>query len=367
MGNVVLQNESPLQRAIESSAVTDYNSRAMKLDLALSDYDLRTVPGFARKAEALGYDSLWTSETQHDPFLPLAVAAASTKSLGLGTSIAVAFPRSPMLLAYTAWDLQKASRGRFLLGLGSQVKAHNQRRFSVKFESPGPKLREVVLALRAIWDAWQNRTKLDFHGEFYNFDLMTPFFDPGPIDHPKVPVYVAGVNHWMCRMAGEVCDGLHVHPFHSPKYLREYVHPAVDEGLRASGRSRTGFAYATAVFVIVGDSDAERARNTAVVRQQIAFYASTRTYEPVLASHGWEGVQKELHDRSMQGDWKGMATLITDEMLDAFAVGGTYDTLGPRLRQRYDGLLDRISLYQPYQTDLDDPRLVRFVREFNLP
>jgi probable F420-dependent oxidoreductase len=336
----------------------------MNLDAGLHDYDLRTVPEYARKLEAIGYDCLWTSETQHDPFLPLAVAAAATSSIKLGTSIAVAFPRSPMITAYTAWDIQKASAGRFILGLGSQVRAHNQRRFSVKFESPGPKLREIVLALRAIWECWQNATPLRFKGEFYQFDLMTPFFNPGPITHPQIPIYVAGVNRYMCRMAGEVCDGLHVHPFHTPKYLREYVHPAVDEGLRASGRTRQDFTYATASFVIVGDTERERAQNTEAVRQQIAFYASTRTYEPVLAAHGWEGIVPELHQKSLDGDWKGMARLITDEMLDTIAVSGTYENIGSKLRERYRGLLDRVALYQPYEAPVDGSGAAALMRQF---
>ena len=335
----------------------------MKLDAGLHDYDLRTVPEYARKLEAVGHDCLWTSETQHDPFLPLAVAAAATSSIKVGTSIAVAFPRSPMITAYTAWDIQKASAGRFILGLGSQVRAHNQRRFSVKFESPGPKLREIVLALRAIWECWQQGTPLRFKGEFYNFDLMTPFFNPGPIEHPKIPVFVAGVNRYMCRMAGEVCDGLHVHPFHTPKYLREYVHPAVEEGLRASGRTRQDFTYATASFVIVGDTERERAQNAEAVRQQIAFYASTRTYEPVLAAHGWEAIGPELHQKSLDGDWKGMARLITDDMLEVIAVSGTYEDVGSKLRERYAGLLDRVALYQPYEARVDDSGLVALVRQ----
>lgn len=336
----------------------------MKLDAGLRDYDLRTIPEQARKLEAIGYDCIWTSETQHDPFLPLAVAAPATSSIKLGTSIAVAFPRSPMITAYTAWDIQNASPGRFILGLGSQVRAHIQRRFSIKFESPGPKLREVVLALRAIWECWQNGTPLRFKGEFYNFDLMTPFFNPGPIAHPKIPIFIAGVNRYMCRMAGEVCDGLHVHPFHTPKYLREYVHPAVNEGLQASGRSRKDFQYATAVFVIVGDTERERAQNAEAARQQIAFYASTRTYEPVLASHGWEAIGPELHQKSLEGDWKAMARLITDEMLDVIAVSGTYENIGTKLRERYSGLLDRIALYQPYESRVDEPRLAALVRQF---
>jgi len=326
----------------------------MKLDVGLRDYDLGAVAAYAPKAEALGYDCLWTSETQHDPFLPLAVAAPVTSSIKLGTAIAVAFPRSPMITAYTAWDLQKASRGRFILGLGSQVRAHIQRRFSVKFESPGPKLREVVLALRAIWSCWQNDTPLKFEGEFYKFDLMTPFFNPGPIADPKIPIYIAGVNHYMCEMAGEVCGGLHVHPFNSPKYLREYVHPAVEAGLKKSGRSRQDFTYATASFVITGETERERAKSAEAVRQQIAFYASTRTYEPVLAAHGWESVGAELHQRSLEGDWKGMASLITDEMLDTYAITGTYRQIPGKLRERYDGLLDRTALYQPYEEEPDD-------------
>ena len=336
----------------------------MKLDLALRDYNLQTVPDFARNAEALGYDCLWTSETQHDPFLPLTVAATATSKIKLGTSIAVAFSRSPMAIAYTAWDIQKSSQGRFILGLGSQVKAHIQRRFSVNFESPGPKLREVVLALRTIWDCWQNTTPLRFQGEFYDFDLMTPFFNPGPIAHPKIPIYIAGVNAYMCRMAGEVCDGLHVHPFHTPKYLREFVHPAVNEGLKASGRSREDFSYATACFVIVGDNERERAQNTEAVRQQIAFYASTRTYEPVLAAHGWEAVGPELHRKSLEGDWKGMARLITDEILDEVAVSGTYETIGRKLRERYAGLLDRIALYQPYEAKVEERCCKQLAKEF---
>jgi probable F420-dependent oxidoreductase len=271
-----------------------------------------------------------------------------------------------MVLAHTAWDLARASRGRFILGLGSQVKGHNERRFSVKWEAPAPRMREVVLALRAIWDCWQNGTKLAFEGRHYRFDLMTPFFDPGPIEHPAVPVYIAGVNRHMCRVAGEVCDGLHVHPFNSPAYLRHYVQPAVNEGLQLAGKRREQFTYATSSFVIVGESEAELARQRAAVKQQIAFYASTRTYEPVLAAHGWQDIGPHLHRKSVEGDWKGMADLITDEMLDTYAVTGTWDTIAARLQARYAGLLDRTAFYQPdRQQGLDDPRLPRLIKEFN--
>jgi probable F420-dependent oxidoreductase len=337
----------------------------VKLDVGMLTHDIKSIPAYARKVEALGFDCLWSSETQHDPYLPLAVAATATSRVKLGTSIAVAFPRSPMITAHVAWDLAAASDGRFILGLGSQVKGHNERRFSVKFESPGPKLREVVQALRAIWDCWQNGTRLNFKGQFYRFDLMTPFFSPGPIAHPQIPVYISGVNAYMCRVAGEVCDGLHVHPFNSPKYLREYVHPAVDEGLRASGRSRRDFTYATAGFVIIGDTEEERAVAREAIRQQIAFYASTRTYEPVLAAHGWQDIIPALHRKSVEGDWPGMASLVTDEMVDTYAVTGTYDTIAARVHERYAGLLDRLAFYQPHQPGLDDPRLPRVVKEFN--
>jgi probable F420-dependent oxidoreductase len=329
-------------------------------------HDLTSIPPYARKVEALGYDCLWSAETQHDPFLPLAVAATVTSRIKLGTSIAVAFPRSPMILAHTCWDLAKASGGRFILGLGSQVKGHNERRFSVKFESPAPKMREIVLALRAIWDCWQNGTKLGFKGRFFRFDLMTPFFDPGPIEHPRIPIYVAGVNRAMCRIAGEVCDGLHVHPFNSPTYLREYVRPAVEEGRAAAGKTGDDFVYVTASFVVVGDTPAELEQQKEAVKQQIAFYASTRTYEPVLAAHGWQDLVPHLHRKSVEGDWKGMAQLITDEMVDTYAVTGSYATIAARLKERYAGLLDRTAFYQPgKQPSLDDPRLPRVIKEFN--
>jgi len=329
-------------------------------------HDLESIPDYARKVEALGYDCLWSAETQHDPFLPLAVAATVTSKIKLGTSIAVAFPRSPMILAQISWDLAKASGGRFILGLGSQVKGHNERRFSVKFESPAPKMREVVLAMRAIWDCWQNGTTLAFKGQFFRFDLMTPFFNPGPIEHPGISVYIAGVNPTMCRVAGEVCDGLHVHPFNSPKYLRELVRPAVEEGMAKAGRARADFTYATSSFVIVGDTEQEIARRKQAVKQQIAFYASTRTYEPVLAAHGWQDLVPHLHRKSVEGDWKGMADLITDEMLETYAVVGSYATIAARLKERYAGLLDRTAFYQPdKQPTLDDPRLPRVIQEFN--
>ena len=337
----------------------------MKLDVGMLTHDLKTTADYARKVEAMGYDTLWSSETQHDPFLPLAVAATSTSRIKLGTNIATAFSRSPMITAHIAWDLQNASGGRFTLGLGTQVKGHNERRFSVKWESPGPKMAEAIRGLRAIWDCWQNGTKLDFKGQFYHFDVMTPFFNPGPIEHPRIPIFIAAVNPYMCAVAGELCDGMHVHPFNSPKYLREVVRPAVEAGLRKSGRGPETFTCATSTFVVLGDGEKERAEQARMVKQQIAFYASTRTYEPVLATHGWQDLTPKLHRKSVEGDWSGMADLITDEMLDTYAVTATHDTLAAKLQERYGGLLDRTALYQPYRPRLDDPRMPAVIRAFN--
>jgi len=337
----------------------------VKLDLGFMTFDLREIPAYARRAEELGVGALWSAETKHDPFLPLAVAAANTSRIQLGTAIAVAFPRSPMILAHTAWDLQKASGGRFVLGLGTQVKAHNLRRFSVAWEPPGPRLREVVLALRAIWDCWQRGAPLDFRGQSYRFDLMTPFFNPGPIEHPRIPIYIAAVNPYMAQMAGEICDGLHVHSFHSPKYLREVIRPAVEVGLGKSGRPRRDFTFRASTMVVVGDDADELERSRRAVKQQIAFYASTRTYQAVLAVHGLDHLVPQLHAKSLEGDWDGMADLISDETLDHFAVTATWGTLGARLRERYDGICDRTQLYPAFQPSLDDPRLQALVKEMN--
>jgi probable F420-dependent oxidoreductase len=332
----------------------------MQLDANIAVDDLRDVPALAREVEALGFDGLWASETKHDPFLPLALAAEHTRRAILGTSIAVAFPRSPTVVAHTAWDLQAASGGRFVLGLGTQVKGHNERRFSVKWTAPGPRLREYVLALRAVWECWQQRTPVNFRGEHYAITLMTPFFAPGPIEHPRIPIYVAAVNPYNLRLAGELCEGVHLHPFHSVRYLREFALPHIETGLRVGGRPRSAIALASSVFMVTGRNAAEMARARDFARRQIAFYASTRTYEPVLATHGWQDLLPRLHRKSVEGDWAGMAALVTDEMLDAFAVTAPLDDLGAALRARYDGLLDRIAPYLPLERRTERDELAAF-------
>jgi probable F420-dependent oxidoreductase len=337
----------------------------MKLDTGFLSFDLRAIPDYARKAEDLGFGALWAAETKHDGFLPLAVAATSTERVRLGTAIAIAFARSPMVLAQIGWDLQKASGGRFIMGLGTQVKAHNERRFSVKWDAPGPRLREIVEALRAIWNTWQTKAPLRYHGKHYQIDLMTPFFDPGPIEHPHIPIYLAGVNPYMARLAGEVAEGLHIHSFHSAKYLREVLHPAVAEGLHRAGRSRLDFTFRASTMVIVGDTREEIEKQKQAVKQQIAFYASTRTYAAVLAAHGLDDLSPRLHAKSLEGDWKGMADLISDAMLEDFAVIGSWAEIGPRIRERYAGLYDRTQLYPSFAPSLDDPRMAALARDFN--
>jgi probable F420-dependent oxidoreductase len=317
----------------------------VKVDVTLAIDALGDVPGIAREAEGLGFDGLWTAETRHEPFLPLALAAEHTRRVSLGTAIAVAFPRSPTVVAHTAWDLQAASGGRMILGLGTQVKGHIERRFSVAWTAPGPRLREYIGALRAIWGAWQARAPVNFRGEHYAVTLMTPFFAPGPIEHPRIPIYIAAVNAYNLRLAGEVCDGVHLHPFHSVKYLREFALPHVEAGLARAGRSREAVTRAASVFMVTGRTGDELRRAREHARTQIAFYASTRTYEPVLAAHGWQDLTPRLHRKSVEGDWAGMAALITDEMLEVFAVEAPLDGLRAALDERYAGLLDRIAPY----------------------
>jgi probable F420-dependent oxidoreductase len=325
----------------------------MKLDVNIAIDTLRDVPDLAREAEALGFDGVWASETRHDPFLPLALAAEHTRQVDLGTAIAVAFPRSPTIVAHTAWDLQAASGGRLILGLGTQVKGHNERRFSVKWTAPGPRLREYILALRAVWECWQTGQPVNFRGEHYVITLMTPFFAPGPIQHPRIPIYIAAVNAYNLRLAGELCDGVHLHPFHSVRYLREFALPHIETGLAKSGRNRRDLALATSVFMVTGRTPAEQAQARQFVRSQIAFYASTRTYEPVLSAHGWDDLMPRLHRKSVEGDWSGMASLVSDEMLAAFAVEAPLDGLADTLRARYAGLLDRLAPYLPLETRAD--------------
>ncbi|MCB0226596.1 MAG: TIGR03617 family F420-dependent LLM class oxidoreductase, partial [Anaerolineae bacterium] len=254
----------------------------MKFDAALLAADLTEIPQLTRQAEAIGFDGIWVSETAHDAFLPLVLAAEHSQRVTLGTGIAVAFPRSPAILAHIAWDLAKYSQGRFVVGLGTQVKAHNERRLGVKWEQPVAKLREVILAMRALWDCWQNGTKLNFRGEFFKLTLMTPFFNPGPHDYPDIPIYISAMNKNMLQLAGELCQGVHLHPLHTARYIKEFALPQLETGLQKRGRQRAEIELSSNVFVTPTDDAGQAKAYEAEARQQISFYASTPAYRVVM-------------------------------------------------------------------------------------
>jgi probable F420-dependent oxidoreductase len=320
----------------------------MKLDVGILAPDLLDIPQLARTVEEVGFDCLWTSETQHDPFLPLALAAEHTTRIQMGTAIAVAFARSPTTLAQIAWDLQRASRGRFILGLGTQVKAHIERRFGMTWESPAPKLREMILAIRALWRAWQGDGSINFRGEFYKITLMTPFFNPGPIEHPDIPIFIAGVNEHLCRVAGEVCQGFHVHPFHTVEYIRQIVLPNIAAGAAQAQRTRADLELSSTIFVATDDAERE------AVRAQIAFYASTPSYKAVLDVHGWGDINQKLGRLAARQKWDEMPALVSDELLNAVAILAPLEEIPARVRARYAGVLDRVSLYLPFLLDEAD-------------
>jgi probable F420-dependent oxidoreductase len=319
----------------------------MKLDAQLGVYELAKVPAEAERIERLGYDGLWSYETQHNPFLALAFAAQGARRIELGTNIAVAFARTPMATAMVAWDLAQASGGRFRLGLGTQVRAHIERRFGAEWGRPAARVKDYIHCMQAIWDTFQHGTKPAYQGEFYQFKLITPFFDPGPIDHPSIPIFLAGVNPTLCRTGGEVADGFHVHPLHSVRYLREVARPAIDEGARTRGKRVDDLELFAPVFAITGLTPEETAGRERFVREQIAFYASTPNYRCVLDVHGWAGKGETLSKLMRAGDFGAMAAQVSDEMLDAFAVSAPMDKLPGLLRQRYAGLVQRVALYYP--------------------
>ncbi len=323
----------------------------MKVDGILMAADLGSMGERARGMEALGYDGLLTAETQHNPFLPLVLAAEHTEHLELATGIAVAFARSPMDLAHIGHDLQAFSRGRFILGLGSQIKAHIEKRFSMPFSHPAARMREFILAMRAVWACWEEDAPLRFEGEFYRHTLMTPFFNPGPTGYGPPRVFLAAVGEKMTEVAGEAADGMFIHGFTTERYLREKTLPALERGLARSGRTRTALELSFPLFMITGDSDAELAEADAAVRKQIAFYGSTPAYRPVLEVHGWGDLGDELNTLSKRGEWDEMGRRIPDDVLDAFAVAGKPGELPGLVEARVGDVVDRISFYAPYRQD----------------
>ncbi|MGE5698420.1 MAG: LLM class F420-dependent oxidoreductase [Candidatus Sericytochromatia bacterium] len=314
----------------------------------------RGIPGqldrIAAEASALerrGYDGGWSAEINHDPFLPLALAAEHTSRVELGTSIAVAFARNPMTVANVAWDLQAYSQGRFILGLGSQIRPHIEKRFSMPWGRPVRRMREFVLALRAIWSCWRDGTELAFEGDFYTHKLMTPMFVPEPMPYALPRVFVAAVGEAMTEMCGAVADGLIGHAFTTKRYLDEVTIPSLLRGMERAGRARADVELMCPVFVVTGTTESEMDAAAAGTRKQIAFYASTPAYRKVLELHGWGDLQDELHRQSLQGHWDAMGSLIDDEILHAFAVVAPVEELAGKVRERCDGVIDRVLLGIP--------------------
>ncbi len=335
----------------------------MIIDASLPPVPLTQVNQIAKAAEKLGFDALWSTETMHDPFLPGAIIAEHTQRLHFGTAVAIAFARSPATLAYTAWDLAQASSGRFILGLGTQVKAHVERRFGMPWpESVVGKLREQIHTIRAFWNTWQNGTPLRFEGEYYRLTLMSPFFNPGPIAHPDIPIYIAGVNTGLAQLAGECADGFLVHPFHSPRYLKEVLLPAIWEGQKKAGRSKQDTTINLTAFVVTSTQEAF------FVRSQIAFYASTPSYRRVMSLHGWEDTAQQLSSLAARKEWGKMPELIDDEMLETFALVCEPNKVAQGLTQRYAGWVDRLGLYSPFTPGDRDDFWQSLIMDFrNLP
>lgn len=322
----------------------------MYFDAALPPIPLSQVVDIARQAEKIGFSALWSSETSHDPFLPAALIAEHTQCIQFGTAIAVSFARSPATLAYTAWDLSQFSHGRFILGIGTQVKAHIERRFGTPWpDSVTGKLREQIQAIHAFWACWQDGLPLNFKGTYYKLNLMSPFFNPGAISHPKIPIFIAGVNQGLARLAGEVADGFLVHPFHSILYLKNMLLPSIEDGCVRSGRKRSDLQISATVFTVTNQEEAD------FTRTQIAFYASTPSYRAVMAQHGWEAVAEQLSLLAARGRWGEMPALITDTMLETFAIVTDANHLSDALQKQYGGILDRLTLYTPFTPGQRDP------------
>jgi probable F420-dependent oxidoreductase len=305
----------------------------------------------AAQQEARGYDGVWSAETSHDPFLPLLLAAQHTERLDLATGIVVAFARNPMTLAQVSWDLQAASGGRFILGLGSQIKAHITRRFSMPWSHPAARMREMILAIRAIWGSWNEGTKLDFRGDFYTHTLMTPFFNPGPNPHGNARIFLAGVGEKMTQVAGEVADGFLCHGFTTRRYVDEVTLPNLAKGRAKADKTMDGFELAGPMFVVTGRDEGAMAAAARGVKGQIAFYGSTPAYRPVLELHGWGDLQDELNRLSKEGRWAEMGDLIDDDMLETFAVVAPLDTVAAAMKERWADVLHRVSFYVPYNAD----------------
>lgn len=325
------------------------DTRPLKVDVSVGAGRPEDTADHAARAEERGADAVLVAETSHDPFMRLVPAALRTSRVQLGTGVAIAFARTPMTLAHSAYDLQRYSGGRAVIGLGSQIKPHITRRYGMPWSRPAARMREYVLAVREIWHSWQTGDKLDFRGDFYTHTLMTPMFTPEPLPHDAPPLWLAGVGPLMIRTAGEVADGLICHPLTSPAYLRDAVLPTVRaarvgaEADKAPWTDRT-FDVTASVMVVTGRTEEELAASATATRERIAFYASTPAYLPVLELHGWQARHEELNTLSKQGRWQEMGRLVDDDVLNTFAVVGEPAEAGRALRARYAGLLTRVTV-----------------------
>jgi probable F420-dependent oxidoreductase len=314
---------------------------------AMVTCELSEAADKARQAEQRGFDRMLYAEVAHDPFLPLTHAAAATRHISLGTGIAVAFARSPMTVAVTSMDLQRQSGGRFVLGLGSQIKPHITRRFSMPWSQPAARMAEYVSALRAIWASWQQGTPLSFEGDFYTHNLMTPMFSHGPSEVPDPQIYLAGVGPEMTKVAGRVADGYLAHGFTTPSYLRSVTIPYLQAGLEQAGRTRSQLEISIPLFTAMGRDQQDLDVQTARIRSSIAFYASTPAYRPVLEHHGWADVGIELTRLSKLNEWSAMSALIDDDMVEAFAIVGPPESFVAAVERKFGGLVDRVQLGSP--------------------
>jgi probable F420-dependent oxidoreductase len=316
----------------------------MKLDAFIPpDTPLSKIPAYAKAVEDIGFEGLWMAETKHNPFLASALVANHTTSLEFGTAIAVGFARSPAVMAHTAWDLAEASNGRFILGLGTQVKAHIERRFGLSWPaSVVEKQREQIQAIRAFWHHWQTGEKLNHRGEYYKLSLSSPFFTPRPLKHPFPPIYIAGVNVGLAKLAGECADGFLAHPFHTIEYLSAVLIPQIKKSAEKHQRSLTDISMVINAFVITTGKERES------VREQISFYASTPSYRKVLAHHGWEGIGEQLSALASRNKWHEMPALISDEMLGKIATIASPENIADKLKEKYHGVGNRITLYKPF-------------------
>lgn len=338
----------------------------MKVETGIPTNDLSAAADAARRMEAIGYDGIVTPEVKNDPFLPLAVAAINTERIGLATSAVIAFPRSPAITALSAWDLQRASNGRFMLGLATQVKGHNERRYSTPWVGPAqPRMREYVGAVRAIWHTWQTGEKLDFRGEYYTHTLMTPEFNPGPVPGGPPKITVTAVGPYMARLAGELCDGVRMHGFSTAKYVQTVVWPELRRGAERAGRDPATLEVTGGGFIATGATEEEVAKSREAARTRVSFYGSTRTYHGVFEAHGWTEIGPRLHEMSLKGQWDQMPAAVPDDVLDQFVVSGTYDQIVGRIKERFGGICSRVSLSIPLRTPDDEARLKAMIAELH--